>query len=134
MENFDNDQGKISVLKQLSVLEKMRQAEEVLWINPEKTDFEESMRECELGQKNVEDAEQRLLRFAPLIQKYFPETQKHQGLIESPLVEIETMKQRINKKYKSNLEGNLMLKEDSHLAIAGSAKARGGIYEVLKHT
>ena len=40
MENFDNDQGKISVLKQLPVLEKMRQAEEVLWINPEKTDFE----------------------------------------------------------------------------------------------
>lgn len=134
MENFDNDQGKISVLKQLPVLEKMRQAEEVLWINPEKTDFEESMRECELGQKNVEDAEQRLLRFAPLIQKYFPETQKHQGLIESPLVEIEAMKQRINEKYKSNLEGNLMLKEDSHLAIAGSVKARGGIYEVLKHT
>lgn len=134
MENFDNDQGKISVLKKLPVLEKMRQAEEVLWINPEKTDFEESMRECELGQKNVEDAEQRLLRFAPLIQKYFPETQKHQGLIESPLVEIEAMKQRINEKYKSNLEGNLMLKEDSHLAIAGSVKARGGIYEVLKHT
>lgn len=134
MENFDNDQGKISVLKKLPVLEKMRHAEEVLWINPEKTDFEESMRECELGQKNVEDAEQRLLRFAPLIQKYFPETQKHQGLIESPLVEIEAMKQRINEKYKSNLEGNLMLKEDSHLAIAGSVKARGGIYEVLKHT
>ena len=44
MENFDNDQGKISVLKKLPVLEKMRHAEEVLWINPEKTDFEESMR------------------------------------------------------------------------------------------
>lgn len=128
MENFKRkvvDETAIKILKQ---------AKEVLWINPRKTTFEKSMSECMLGRGDVEAAEQLLLRFAPLIKRIFPETVEQNGLIESPLVEIDSMKRQINQKYKSSLEGRLLLKEDSHLAIAGSVKARGGIYEVLKHT
>lgn len=65
----------------------------IAWINPYKTDFCESIDCCELNQSDIDDAEQRLLRFAPFIQKYFPETGIQNGLIESPLVEIEAMKQ-----------------------------------------
>lgn len=128
MENFSR------IMKKDPVIQLMKQGEEVFWLNPQKISFEKSMDHCELGQKDVDEAEQRLLRFAPLIQKYFPETEAQNGLIESPLVEIDAMKQRMNETYESALEGKLLLKEDSHLAIAGSVKARGGIYEVLKHT
>ena len=66
--------------------------------------------------------------------KCFPETKAGNGIIESVLTPIPEMQIKINEKYNSDLKGKLLLKQDSHLAIAGSVKARGGIYEVLKHT
>lgn len=122
------------ILRKMPIIEQLREGREVIWLNPDKIAFTEAGKKCELHQEDVEDAEKRLGRFAPLIQKYFPETTDKGGMIESPLIRIDTMKQSLCKKYGSRLEGNLLLKEDSHLAIAGSVKARGGIYEVLKHT
>lgn len=116
------------------ILNEMQKGNEVIWVNPDKVSFAESMKECELSMADVEDAEERLKRFAPFIMKCFPETKDRNGLIESVLTDIPSMKDTINRKYGSHLEGRLLLKQDSHLAIAGSVKARGGIYEILKHT
>ena len=116
------------------VLERIRNEEEIAWINPDKTDFETCMVGAELTMADIEDAEARLQRFAPFIMKCFPETVQQGGIIESALTPIPEMHRRINEKYGSALPGKLLLKQDSHLAIAGSIKARGGIYEVLKHT
>lgn len=116
------------------ILKEMQKGEEVVWVNPDKVSFTESMRGCELSMADVEDAEERLKRFAPFIMRCFPETKDRNGLIESALTDIPVMKDTINRKYSSHLEGRLLLKQDSHLAIAGSVKARGGIYEILKHT
>ncbi len=116
------------------ILRDIREEKEVFWMNPDKTNCEEAMKHIELTMEDVNDAEERLERFAPFIMKCFPETKDRNGLIESVLAPIPKMQELLNEKYQSNLEGTLLLKQDSHLAIAGSIKARGGIYEVLKHT
>lgn len=121
-------------IKDNPLLEKIKNGEEVLWINPGKIPFREASKDLPLTEEDIEDARKRLERFAPLLMKYFPETRERNGLIESPLTEIPYMKKRLEEKYGKKCRGRLFLKEDNRLAIAGSVKARGGIYEVLKHT
>ena len=116
------------------IVRDLAQEKEVAWINPDKTSMEEARKAMELSMKDVDAAEARLERFAPFIMKCFPETKARNGIIESVLTPIPKMQKKINEKYYSDLKGKLLLKQDSHLAIAGSVKARGGIYEVLKHT
>ena len=116
------------------ILKDMKNGKEIVWLNPEKTKFKEAeKRDCGIAMGDILDAEERLERFAPLIRRLFPETVSQNGLIESDLVPIPAMQERIDEKYGSRISGKLFLKKDSHLPIVGSVKARGGIYEVLKY-
>lgn len=107
---------------------------EILWLNPKLASFETACGGLPLSMADVDDAEARLARFAPFIMKKFPETAEAGGIIESELREAAAMKERLNEKYGAKIEGRLFVKMDGDLPIAGSIKARGGIYEVLKHT
>lgn len=111
----------------------LRRAEEVTWINPLLETTREAMEKIDLTVKDVQDAQERLERFAPFIRRAFPETEKDGGLIESPIREIGKMKEEMNRHQDAGLQGRLLLKMDSDLAVAGSVKARGGIYEILKY-
>ena len=108
------------------VLARAARAEEVFWRNPL---YGVSPESNALTAADIDGAEARLARFAPYLRKRFPETGRWGGLIESPLREISGMLRAMD----CGVPGRLFLKMDSHLAIAGSVKARGGIYEVLKH-
>lgn len=103
------------------------------WINPHKKPFAEVLAEGGITADMVKDASDRLARFAPLIALLFPETAEKGGIIESPLREVPKLQARFAEKYGAAVPGRLLLKMDSHLKVSGSVKARGGIYEVLKH-
>lgn len=117
------------------ILRQVAGQKETVWINPDYLPAAVTDGLCQLivSDADIADAEQRLSRFAPFIQRCFPETEETQGLIESPLADIPQMRRALEEVYSCSIPGRLMLKMDSHLAIAGSIKARGGIYEVLKH-
>ena len=99
-----------------------------LWLNGKARPAAEVLKELPFSIRDIEEADACLRRFAPLIAKLFPETEEAGGIIESPLTETPKLKERMG------LSGRLFVKRDSELPIAGSVKARGGIYEVLKHT
>lgn len=121
-------------MKEKPIISELMAYNPVLWINDDLRDKEEATyNNLELDWKDVLEAEKRWIRFAPLILKLFPETAPQKGIIESALVELTNMKEAIKNTYHADLDGKIFLKCDNDLPVAGSIKARGGIYEVLKH-
>ncbi|MCI1219650.1 MAG: D-serine ammonia-lyase [Bifidobacterium sp.] len=106
---------------------------EVTWFNTNHVDFHQAVADVGLSTDDIDDAADRLKRFAPLIKELFPETKQTEGIIESPLVAVPDQQEKLAARYGMNLPGQLWAKLDSELPISGSIKARGGIYEVLKH-
>lgn len=116
------------------VVKEIAAARQTAWINPGKKPWKEASTEILLTGEDIDDAEARLHRFSPFIAKCFPETADQNGIIESPLTPVHGMQKYLEEQYHAVIRGKLFLKQDNALAVAGSVKARGGIYEVLKHT
>ncbi|WP_080873720.1 D-serine ammonia-lyase [Oceanobacillus timonensis] len=103
------------------------------WSNPYVQNQQEGLQNQPLQLADIQNAEERLTRFAPFIATVYPETENTGGIIESPLKKADQIKARIEDITGQEIPGTFYLKLDSHLPISGSIKARGGIYEVLKH-
>lgn len=136
---YKNTEAKAAnLINKFPAIQQIKSYQPMLWINDRMTETGEafshlSMQYPRLNELAIRDAEARLQRFAPLIAGLFPETKESQGIIESKIEEISAMKHLLQQKYSQNFAGRLLLKCDSHLPVAGSVKARGGVYEVLKH-
>ena len=115
------------------ILEVLKNEEEIFWLNSHLKETEEANNESAYTMADIEDVEARFQRFAPFIQKCFPETKDRRGILESEITQIEKMTQLLEKQYNVNLEGQFYIKRDDLLAVSGTVKSRGAIYEVLKH-
>lgn len=122
-----------ALVNQFPLLNGLIALKESRWFNPATTDLATGLPWVGLTQEDVDDAHARLARFAPWLAQAFPETAAAGGQIESELVAIPAMQQRLVQAFGQPVPGTLLLKKDSHLPISGSIKARGGIYEVLTH-
>lgn len=110
----------------------LRQLKETCWKNPDYKDFVTASEDCELGFRDILDASERWERFSSYFMVAYPETVATDGILESPLREIPSMRSALEEEYGVSIRGKMYLKMDSHLPVSGSIKARGGVYEVLK--
>ncbi|MEH6823109.1 MAG: D-serine ammonia-lyase [Motiliproteus sp.] len=98
-----------------------------LWLNPGLVT--EPARTGRAACAGMQDAEQRLALCAPLLAQLFPELQSSAGLIESALRPAPALGRVLLGEHAG--ADRVLIKCDHALPVAGSVKARGGIYEVL---
>ena len=113
------------------IISDIMKKKETIWLNGSVLPYAEAIQKSELQMRDIKDASDRLDRFASYFKVAFPETVKNGGIIESPFACIPEMQKALEDKYGERINGALLIKLDSHLAVSGSIKARGGIYEVL---
>ncbi|MCV9962571.1 D-serine ammonia-lyase [Pararhizobium sp. BT-229] len=82
-----------------------------------------------ISSEEVMTAQRNWKRLAPLLERCFPELAETGGAIRSELVELKALRQAVG--YGGNEYGRIFIKADSALPVAGSIKARGGVYEVF---
>lgn len=117
-------------IRNYPLLEKVNDYRPVTWLNDGQT--EEKMDIEQVSMADMEEARDRWKRFSPYLIKKYPEMEKMDGKIESPLLRIDAFRrEELHDDLKNGEE--MYLKCDHLLPIAGSIKARGGIYEVFKY-
>ena len=88
----------------IPVVKQIAKAEEVGWVNPKWMPWNEAKDSLGISMEDIDDAEARLLRFAPFIMKCFPETKERNGLIESALTPIPKMQEFLNQTYGDTIQ------------------------------
>lgn len=105
---------------------RLQQQEPVLWINPVLGPVAQAQVPVEPAQ--VKEAEENWRSLAPLLTRCFAELEPHNGRIASDLIEVADLARAMGCD-----AGQFYVKGDHALPVAGSVKARGGVYEVFMY-
>jgi D-serine dehydratase len=112
----------------------LRRRTPLLWINPALADAGSVLATLEaeqhVGMADMLAAEAQLQRWSGVLAALFPQLQASHGVIESALIALDSDRQ-VPAVLGAAVAGNVWIKADHALPVAGSVKARGGIYEVL---
>lgn len=100
-----------------------------LWLNPGLVAGGYASAALPIRPVQVEMAEANWQRLAPLLSACFPELEASGGRIRSDLIETVELRDALG--YGAAEFGRVFVKADNALPVAGSIKARGGVYEVF---
>lgn len=124
-------EAQLRQLQENPVIQQMMLGQPIHWNNGDLLVPDEAIAVSGFSRRDVEEARDRLERFAPYLAAVFPETRPAGGIIESPLRPVPRFRASLEQAWGLRLPDNVYLKMDSHLPVSGSIKARGGLYEVL---
>ena len=121
----------MSTSQDLALIDRLRTRQPLYWANPQLAPADVALarvaKRHALGLCDIETADALLRRWAPALVRLVPELASSGGIIESPLVALENAAAVTG----VHCAGRYLVKADHALPVAGSIKARGGIYEVL---
>ena len=83
------------LIAQHPIVKDLIELKETAWFNPNFTILAEGLPYVGLNQTDIDDARDRLARFAPYLMAVFPETAATGGMIESELAAIPNMQQQL---------------------------------------
>lgn len=109
---------------------RLRERAPFLWINRERMHASAALRKVPVSVEELHDAGRRWERMRGLLAALFPELAVDRGSIESPLLPVPRLQSALRGAQNC---GRWLVKADHALPVAGSIKARGGVYEVLVH-
>jgi D-serine dehydratase len=102
-----------------------------LWLNPNLKADGISDPSLPVRYTQVAEAEANWRLLAPLLKTCFPELMASNGMIHSELIEAKSLRKPLG--YSGPKFGRVFVKADNNLPVAGSIKARGGVYEVFMY-
>ena len=105
---------------------RLRASEPLLWINQNKRPVAEV--HVPVQPEQVREAEQNWRHLAPLLKQCFADLEASNGVIASELHDVPELARSLGYN-----KGRFFVKGDHALPVAGSVKARGGVYEVFLH-